>query len=51
MLSSQNVTLSQLLAEGQVLFKNGDLLKVEAKEVNRWNMSDYIRGGMQLVKK
>jgi hypothetical protein len=49
MISTQNVTLSQLANEAQLVFKSGDVLKVELKEINRWNMTDYIRGGMQLV--
>jgi len=48
MISTQNVTLSQLANEAQLVFKSGDVLKVELKEINRWNMTDYIRGGMQL---
>jgi hypothetical protein len=37
------------LEDKKVVFKNGDTLNIAIKSEERWGLSDYIRGGLQLV--
>tara|TARA_B110000503_G_C6931550_1_gene323031 strand:- start:24 stop:146 length:123 start_codon:yes stop_codon:yes gene_type:complete len=35
--------------EKKVIFKNGDKISLDFSEEKKWNLSDYIRGGLELV--